>query len=237
MAELVADCPRCGATRVGFVAFETVPVKYEYNWKYTLEAFAICRNCKRSTVFVLGQSGTEDTEIIRLKGIRDFSDSLNNHFRINGYISLKDESAVEPPEYLPATIETVFREGATCLAVGCFNAAGVMFRMCVDIATRDLLPPAGENGPNEKQRRDLGLRLPWLFDHGRLPEGLRDLSACVHQDGNDGAHQGTLTEDDAADLIDFTTALLERLYTEPERLRLAAARRAERRTRPRTATD
>jgi hypothetical protein len=38
-----------------------------------------------------------------------------------------------------------------------------------------------------------------------------------------------LNKADAEDLLDFTVALLERLYTEPERLKLAKARREERR--------
>ncbi|MBA3385446.1 MAG: DUF4145 domain-containing protein [Chthoniobacterales bacterium] len=78
-------------------------------------------------------------------------------------------------------------------------------------------------------RRSLGLRLPWLFDHALLPGGLRDLSHCIKEDGNDGAHAGSLSREDAEDLLDFTRALLERLYTEPEKLRLAQERRAERR--------
>jgi hypothetical protein len=49
------------------------------------------------------------------------------------------------------------------------------------------------------------------------------------EDGNDGAHAGTLTKEDAEDLLDFATALFERMYTEPERLRLARERREKRR--------
>jgi Domain of unknown function (DUF4145) len=63
-----------------------------------------------------------------------------------------------------------------------------------------------------------------------LPPELRDLAACVREDGNDGAHQGTLTKADAEDLLDFTTELLERIYTEPRRLKIAQARRDARRT-------
>jgi hypothetical protein len=89
--------------------------------------------------------------------------------------------------------------------------------------------PKEEPGLNSKTRRDLGLRLPWLFDNGILPADLRALSSCVREDGNDGAHAGTLKKEDAQDLLDFTTALLERIFTEPERLRLAEERRAQRR--------
>jgi hypothetical protein len=38
-----------------------------------------------------------------------------------------------------------------------------------------------------------------------------------------------LTKEDALDLQDFTVALLERVFTEPERLKLAEERRAQRR--------
>ncbi|WP_232834592.1 DUF4145 domain-containing protein [Rhodoferax ferrireducens] len=104
-----------------------------------------------------------------------------------------------------------------------------MFRLSVDLATQELLPPASEvGGPNGRQRRDLGLRLQWLFDNGKLPEELHDLAHCIKEDGNDGAHRGTLSEADAEDMLDFTVHLLERRYTLPKRILDAAARRAER---------
>jgi hypothetical protein len=41
--------------------------------------------------------------------------------------------------------------------------------------------------------------------------------------------RGALGKEDAEDLLDFTVALLERMFTEPERLKLAELRRQERR--------
>ena len=126
-----------------------------------------------------------------------------------------------------------FNEGATCLAVNCFNAAAAMFRLGIDLATQPLLPSATDaSSPPAKVRRDLGLRLPWLFDNGKLPAELRQLATSIKEDGNDGAHRATLTEHDAQDLLDFATRLFERMFTEPERLRLAQARRDARRQMP-----
>jgi hypothetical protein len=71
-----------------------------------------------------------------------------------------------------------------------------------------------------------------LFENRLLAVELKDLSACIKEDGNDGAHAGTLKKPDADDLLDFTIALLERMYTEPERLRLARERRESRRGKP-----
>lgn len=141
--------------------------------------------------------------------------------------------AQRPPDHLPAEIENTFKEGAACLVISCNNAAATMFRLCIDLATRPLLPVPDDSTkpqPNGKTRRDLGLRLAWLFDNGILPADLRELAKCVREDAKDGAHVGNLTSEDAADLLDFTTALLERLFTEPKKLQLAEARRAARRS-------
>ena len=162
-------------------------------------------------------------------GLLKVEGSLNNYVAVQGHVSLKDQASVAPPDHVPKDIEAVFKEGAICLAVGCNNAAGTMFRLCVDLATRPMLPREETEGLNAKTRRDLGLRLPWLFENARLPGALKELSSSIKEDGNDGAHAGTLKESDAQDLLDFTAALLERIYTEPERLRLAKERRDARR--------
>jgi hypothetical protein len=157
--------------------------------------------------------------------------ALNSYVRVERYISLADQAKEAPPEHVPERIAAAFDEGARCLAIGCFNAAGTMFRLCLDFATADLLPlPGHPAGPNSKEHRDLGLRLPWLLAHGKLPAELKDLASCVKDDGNDGAHKGTLGKADTLDLLDFTKVLLERLYTLPERAKLAAARRDGRRS-------
>ena len=61
-----------------------------------------------------------------------------------------------------------------------------MFRLCLDLATRPLLPKPDEADkpqPNARQRRDLGLRLPWLFENGLLPRELQELAGCIREKG------------------------------------------------------
>lgn len=226
MAQLVTNCPRCDAQKITFDAYQHNYRGRAYDWQTRFELFCVCQACHKATIFLVTLRRPHTGE----DGPGAMSGVVNDLFDVEGHISLKDEATVDPPEHLPAEIEAAFREGATCLAVQCYNAAGTMFRLCVDLATRERLPAEGTEGISAKERRDLGLRLPWLFDHGKLPEDLRELSTCIKDDGNDGAHQGTLTKVEAEDLLDFSIALLDRLYTEPERLKLAKARRAERRT-------
>lgn len=153
--------------------------------------------------------------------------SIDQLVNLNGYINIRDHPAQSPPDHLPKNIEGVFNEGATCLAVGCYNAAAAMFRLCLDLSTRSLLTKIGKE-PNSKAKRNLGLRLDWLFDKGELPESLKDLSACIKDYGNDGAHEGNLSKEDAVGIFDFTFILLERIYTEPAKLKQAKQRRESR---------
>ncbi len=231
MSELVADCPRCASKHITFDVDSAKIYRQEHGWQNWYEAFSTCRHCGHSTIFVLAERVGTDYNQVHRTGLLKMPAALNKYADVRGFVSYKDKASVAPPQFLPADIETVFLEGATCLAVGCFNAAGTMFRLCVDLATKGMLPPDEDTpGLTRKVRRDLGLRLPWLFNAGLIPESLRDLSTCIKEDGNDGAHAGTLTVDDGNDLLDFTSMLLERIYTEPERLRLASQRRSERRS-------
>jgi hypothetical protein len=214
-----------------FDVLETIPTRAQYPWERRYEAFCLCRNCVRSTTFAIRQKADADEDYLAEHDPpTSISGSLNQFFEVDGFICLKDMGALAAPEFVPDEIANAFHEGATSVVTNCPNAAAAMFRLVIDLTTRPLQPDSNDpNGPNSKVRRDLGLRLPWLFENGRLPKDLEDLSHCIREDGNDGAHQGTLNKSDALDLQDFATVLLERLFTEPERLRLAAERRAERR--------
>ncbi|MDR9498840.1 MAG: DUF4145 domain-containing protein [Hydrogenovibrio sp.] len=229
MSELVADCPRCSAKRMTFDLLNQVPVSIHYGWQHWLEVFCVCRNCHHPTIFLVVQKDINDGKYIQ-NDLSKLEMSANEVVEVKRFVGIQDNNASQPPEHLPEQIDSIFREGASCMAIGCNNAAATMFRLCLDLATQSLLPENAE-GLNSKVRRNLGLRLPWLFDQEILPEALRELSACIKDDGNDGAHEGVLGEEDAADILDFTFILLERLYTEPKRLELAAQRRIARRRR------
>ena len=212
---------------------QSASVYLQYNWQKWYEVFALCRKCHQSTIFLIGNKDPDKAQSFNSFGqIVEYGGSLNEYFDIKRFISVRDHVSHTPPAHLPENIDSAFKEAAACLSIECHNAAACMFRLCVDLATRPLLPDPGDDvspQPNSKQRRDLGLRLPWLFDNGLLPDTLSELAKCIREDANDGAHVGNLTKVEAEDLLDFTTVLLKRLYTEPENLKLAEARRQARR--------
>ncbi len=228
MSELVHHCPRCGANSITFDVRDSHFTGYYGGWQRRYEAFCICRHCHRSTVFNLSQRELDDERYLKNAAPEDLN-APGDHLYIDGYVSQSDADAKPAPEHVPNNIEKVFMEGSKCIATQCWNAAGTMFRLSVDLATAPLLPSEETEGLNSRTRRDLGLRVPWLIENGRLPKELKGLSDAIREDGNDGAHRGILTKEDAFDILDFTEALLERMFTEPERLKQAQERREARR--------
>lgn len=232
MTELVTDCPRCGAQHVTMNVPALNYRKTEYRWKHWYEAFSICRRCHKSSIILIALHSSGNKYSEDEKALFAYQGMLNDYADAKGPITLKDNFTHDGPEYLPDNIQAVYDEAVSCLAIRCYNAAATMFRLCIDLQTRPMLPAIDSDEdpkPSSKERRELGLRLKWMFANGYLPTSLQGLSDSVREDANDGAHQGNLEKEDAEDLLDFCDALLERIVTEPEKLRLAAERRAARR--------
>jgi hypothetical protein len=234
MALLVADCPRCGSTKITFDVSAQEYRFTQYDWEDWYEIFCVCRHCRLPTIFLVRLDENRAREVFKKRnGLVDFPDALNQYFSVDRYISVRDIVTQKPPEHLPENIQNAFMEGAACLSIGCNNAAATMFRLCVDLVTRPLLPDPEDTKklqPNSKQRRDLGPRLGWMFDNGILPPSLKELAKCIREDANDGAHVGNLAKEDSEELLDFTITLLEQLITQPKKLELAEERRNARRS-------
>jgi hypothetical protein len=214
-----------------------VYVSETYGWRSHHELAVVCRRCRGLSV--LKVSLRDHTYKGKLKSddqVRDVGGDITVLFESRGFLSVADiTSAAQPPEHLPADVEAAFREATKCLAVGCQNAAASMFRLALDLTTKPLLPDQEQRDvpqPTKEQRFKLGNRIDWLIEQGKIAPELSRLAHCVRQNSNDGVHDGSLEEKDAEDLLDFTIALLERHFTEPERLRLAELRFEERRGKP-----
>jgi hypothetical protein len=230
VGEFVSNCPRCGAKNITHNLHAAIWVNVSYDWQNRLELFVECRHCHKPSIQLAAQkcSGDEFSKFCRRNNeLLDYKGSANDIVKFERFITLRDNHHFQSPPLVPDRIAAIVDEANSCLAADCFNAAGAMYRLSLDLATKQLLPDEGE--PITKIRRSLGLRVEWLFDKGILREDLRPLASCLQKDGNDGAHDGTLKREDAEDLQDFAFELLRRLFTEPERLKLAEERRNKRR--------
>lgn len=158
--------------------------------------------------------------------------NLNHSFRVIGFINQSHVGAETPPNHLPDGVRAAFEEATRAFAIGCWNAAGCMFRVSIDLATKEIHSKGG--GPD---RLTLSRRLNWLFDNTHVPSDLRDLATCINDDGNDAAHIAGLNKEDAEDLLDFSRELLRRIYTEPARVKKANERRKYRRDKAKQGAD
>lgn len=230
---IVSNCPRCAAGKMTFDVSSHNHIFTQYGWQQWYEIFCVCRNCSKATVFKISQitsnNGVDIHTFRDPKSIMNFRVSLNKAFKIEGYINLRDNNIRSAPESVPDNIKIIFEEGTSCISIKCWNAAGSMFRQCLDLVSKSFLPKEEVNGLTGYIRSKLAPRLRWLFENGFLPKDLQELAECVREDGNDGAHDGTLSEAESLDLLDFTEALLERIYTEQQKLEEAKKRRTSRR--------
>jgi hypothetical protein len=174
MPLLIGNCPRCGAKSVTFDVLSHVYKYTRHGWQNHFEVFSVCRHCHDPTIFGIAMTTDgHSTHEGAMSGeeLMEYEKSLNCLFSIEGYVSLRDHANVRPPEFLPEEIKKTFIEGAACFSIQCYNAAATMFRLCIDLVTRPILPDSGDDTikqPNSRQRRDLGLRLQWLFENNRL---------------------------------------------------------------------
>lgn len=232
MAEFVEDCPRCRTKSVTF----TIPSDYSAaptRPDGIIEAFMICRNCLKANIGIFTTiPNSIISSDVRVTGkLSGGNGKVSSYYQFDGFVTPAFNATMNIPEHLPDNVAKCFSEGAAAFAIGAHNAAAAMFRLSLDLATKNLLPETetDQGGPNRAQRTKLYDRLEYLFSKSIISPELRDLADCIREDGNDGAHDGTLSPADAEDLVDFAEQLLERVYTEPARLRIAKARREARR--------
>ncbi len=250
---IIANCPRCGNKKMTFdingSSGDLSPRHHFKSWEEfqqncspdeegnMYESFAICRHCKRTVVFVIAENyDWEKQVVIKSDPPMNIKGSLNNHFIILGFVRFRDNAAYPMPEFISENIANAFKEGIACLSIECWNSASAMFRLCLDLTTKDMiqeLPENSKEGLTDHHRKFLKPRLDWLFENEKIPKDLKKIAGYIKDDGNYGTHDGTLTKDDAEDLFDFTSILLERTYTEPEKIKYIENRRARRKANPR----
>ena len=139
MTELVDDCPRCGAQKMTFDVKEDTLVHFLEDFLY-YEAFCVCRDCRKATVFELKSA------VPARRGYTHPRPTEGGSYEAQGYISVANHNTTLPPKHCPPEIDNAFQEGAKCMAVGCYNAAGAMFRLCLDLATKKLASSSKDSG-------------------------------------------------------------------------------------------
>jgi len=97
--EVVEDCPRCGAPKVSFDVRAMAVVDVHSGWMREFEAFCLCSECGRSTVFVLHDRHACSADVFSASTFQQVH-ALSDHVRSVRHISQRDEGrmALTPAE-------------------------------------------------------------------------------------------------------------------------------------------
>ena len=237
MPDLKVDCPRCGVKSVTADIATCVPTGTDAGRNVNRwEAAGTCRRCKLCTVYKLTRRDDDYArrQVHQFGGdLKQFTGHWDQLVEYSGYVTSVDEAIPDVPEHLPIDVHTAYKEALICLSAKCPNAAGAMLRLSLDLATKQLLDEVKAGGDpqgiSQAVQGRLADRIKWLIDSGHVPRRLKPFADEVRLSGNDGAHDGTLTMDDALDLRDFSEAYMQEMFTAKGRLAEAEARRKARR--------
>ena len=217
---ITADCPRCAFKDRKFkvkeanniTEYDGVGQFGEKDYEFaSYELFAVCPECEEATVFIICEKHDDENQaVMSCAPPMQIEGSLDEYFHIAYFICLSRNPTRSVPEFIPENIETAFKEGTACLAIKNWSAAGAMFRKCLDLTAKDKLA-------KKDHGKKLSIKIKCLLQEKILPEDLKKIAKNIMLDGNDGLHNRTLTEEEAEDSLVFTSILLRRIYTEPER--------------------
>ena len=125
---------------------------------------------------------------------------------------------VHVPENLPPTVRTAYIEAQTCFRASAYSASAIMCRKTMENVCV----------AHSVSERNLAKSLQQLRDAGHIDARLFEWAEMLRIAGNEAAHGAEpVSADDARDMLDFTAALVEYLFTFRDRFD-AFKRRRER---------
>lgn len=117
----------------------------------------------------------------------------------------------------PQSVERSFKEAERCFRAGCYTATVIMCR-------RSLEATCVENGA---AAGNLAVKLEKMKEDGLLDGTLLTWATMLRMAGNDAAHEtaSSISKQDASDVLDFTHAVIEHIYTYRRRYEAFSDRR------------
>lgn len=235
MSFVISNCNYCKTKNIRFdnKGFNKLT---PHQW----DILAICSHCNHPTVYRINRKSDVvfplNELFARATTLKEIDNlNLSSSFYIGSTIVPPHNEITPCPEHVPENIKIVFDEAAICLSMKCYTASGAMFRLCLDVTTKELLQEWLETNqnstdqPNAKQKDKLFNRIDFLIEQRVIPTDLKEYVHHIRLDGNDAAHDGSTEKDEAEDLLDFSELFLERIYTVKKQLELAQERRLARR--------
>jgi hypothetical protein len=194
------ECPHCAPVRSYFHPVATYTEPPRTGTLHKIVTAAQCQSCK-GFVLIVGY---------RQSGAHNHPFQLENVFPLG-----------KPNDFVAAEVQKEandvaedFKEALRCHWVKSYRASVVMCRRAIQSSAIALNANGGR----------LIDQIDDLFKSGKITEPLKDFAHEVRLTGNDGAHPdkdglADVTQQDSADIIEFTREYLHHVYVMPAKLK------------------
>jgi hypothetical protein len=206
-------CPHCGLEHAGFTALAE---KAHFAGGQTPTRHTIIFSCPRCFEIIAISIEVKATQSVLTNQRGDFLLLIKRTGRIVEIYP--DRESNSAPEHVSEPVKRCYLQAADNKKRKNFDAAGAMYRKCLDLATKELDP--GLAG------KKLDVRINALHAAGHLTTPMKDWAHNVRLDGNEAAHESEeLSPEEISQLAAFAEVFLQYAFSLPAQV---TARRADR---------
>jgi hypothetical protein len=227
MTLFVGDCRRCGAQRMSFEVYGVSTINeadeirdagYSY-YERTIELACRCHECRKTIVFVLDALNRDQRRLPKQSFDTNESPTKLGYTEI---FAFPPKKTLPTPAHTPNPAASFYEQGASAMANGLYDAAGAMFRKCLESVTRSdklLEEFVPENQRAEFRKKWLKARIKVLKELHAIPPALASLVDVIKDEGDEAVHEDELYDKESAEALQrFTATFLEQTFTIPEQI-------------------
>lgn len=210
---LEATCPHCHLENAAFDLLAEKPHSPTTPAPPKFTVVFSCRRCFGAVGLTVTMTARTSTIV---QGQGDFHVHASRFGRVGAIYPCAPEAT--EPEHISESVSRCYKQAIDNRNRANVDAAGVMFRKCLDLATKEL--------DVELAGKALAQRIDVLHREGKLTDALKDWAHSVRLDGNDAAHEpDELSKPELAQLAAFTEVFLQYAFTLPAQV---TARKSDR---------
>lgn len=222
-AYLSSNCPHCNKLDGNFLVINFLTWQDVAGLVYgDLYFFSICSRCSRPVTF---QARLVDDNIPLPNVGRALRDIIDRSFNISdkNKVFFLDRSFIliatwpfvqskqSLPAHVPETIVAEFNEAQDCFMTGSLQAASMMYRRTLELATKDIAP--------EFKNDTLDQRIKKMRDKHMIIPALADWFLALKNAGNSTNHdEGKIPYEEAESIKEVTRMFLIYLYELPKEI-------------------
>jgi Domain of unknown function (DUF4145) len=200
---------------------------YPSGYKRTIELACRCHECHCTTIFVLRADSHSIHDLPKMRFEKNETPAAFGYHEIAAFpISKARPTPADTPE--PAA--NFYRQAATAMAHELHDAAGSMFRKCLESVTRsnamlDLIP---SDDRAAFAAMWLKARITKLKQIHAIPPALGDLVDVIKEEGDGAVHDDVIYDKESAEALHrFTETFLEQTFTIPAQIAKIRKKRNE----------